>query len=146
MEAAKIKRGGPLYPKPLPCVRPKADGDSESILQYYVSCHALHRAGQQGLSSYMVLLYHGHVLSLCDAFEDETNHLLLLHRISRMQNRPMQWDVLRISPCYGLYIVQLYVSKLDVLPKYDCREVEIIQYHSNNVGYGCQARRVFLMR
>ncbi len=27
----------------------------------------------------MVLLYHGHVLSLCDAFEDETNHLLLLH-------------------------------------------------------------------
>ncbi len=94
----------------------------------------------------MVLLYHGHVLSLCDAFEDETNHLLLLHRISRMQNRPMQWDVLRISPCYGLYIVQLYVSKLDVLPKYDCREVEIIQYHSNNVGYGCQARRVFLMR
>jgi len=69
---------------------------------------------------------------------------------SGMQNGPMQWHVLRISPCYdmcyGLYIVQLYVSKLDVLPKYDCREVEIIQYHSNNVGYGCQARRVFLMR
>jgi len=52
----------------------------------------------------------------------------------------------------------IYVSKLDVLPKYiDCREVEVIHYHSNNVGYGCQARSerrcqlvnsscVFLMR